>query len=50
VIDAPASNTDGILMIDIYVSSTQLNNPIWNKESLSPPRKTRVAGSIPFKN
>jgi hypothetical protein len=34
---------------DTCVSSTQLNRPIWNKESLSPPWNTVAAGSIPFK-
>jgi ribosomal protein L31E len=35
---------------DTYVSSTQLNKPIWNKGRLSPPGKYHVAVSIDFKN
>jgi hypothetical protein len=38
------------LWTDTCVSSTQLNKPVWNIESLSRPRKTYIAGSIPFKN
>jgi hypothetical protein len=37
VLDAPASNTDGFLLRDACVSSTELNSPIWNQMSLSPP-------------
>jgi hypothetical protein len=37
VLDAAASNTDGILWRDTCVSSTLLNGTIWNKVSLSPP-------------
>jgi hypothetical protein len=37
VLDAPASNMGVSLWRDICVSSTQMNRPIWNKESLSPP-------------
>jgi hypothetical protein len=36
-VDAPACNVDEILSRDSCVSSTHLNRPIWNKESLSPP-------------
>jgi hypothetical protein len=35
--DAPASNLDGFLWRDKYVSSTQMNRPIWNKMCISPP-------------
>jgi hypothetical protein len=34
--DDPASNTEGFLSRHTCISSTQLNRPIWNKESLSP--------------
>jgi hypothetical protein len=37
MVDACASNTNGFLSRDTCVSSTQLNRPIWNKLSLSPP-------------
>jgi hypothetical protein len=37
VLDAAACNIDGFLWRDTFVSSTQLNRPIWNKMSLSPP-------------
>jgi hypothetical protein len=37
VVDDPASDIDGFLWSDTCVSSTQLNRPVWNKESLSPP-------------
>jgi hypothetical protein len=37
VIDAAASNIAGFLWRDTSVSSTQLNKPIWRKQSLSPP-------------
>jgi hypothetical protein len=50
VLDAPSSNTDGILCRDIRVSSTTLNMLIWNKMSLSRPWKLWFALSIPFKN
>jgi hypothetical protein len=50
VVNAPASNTYGFLWRDTCVYSIQHNRPIWNKHSLSPPWKTLVAGSIPFKN
>jgi hypothetical protein len=40
VLDVPASNTDGFLSSDTCVSTTQLNRPLWNIESLSPPGKT----------
>jgi hypothetical protein len=36
VLDGPVSNIDGFLWRDTCVSSTQLNRPIWKKESLSP--------------
>jgi hypothetical protein len=50
MLESPASNTHGFLLIHACVSSTQLNRPIWNKESLSPPWKTKNAGRIPIKN
>jgi hypothetical protein len=31
VVDSSPSNIDGIISRDKYVSSTQLNKPIWNK-------------------
>jgi hypothetical protein len=37
ILDAPASNTDGFLWRDTCISSSPVNRPIWNKESLSPP-------------
>jgi hypothetical protein len=37
VLDVPASNIGGFLSRDTFVSSTQMNRPIWNKESLSSP-------------
>jgi hypothetical protein len=37
VVDAPASNTDVLLLEATCVSSTQMHRPIWNKHSLSPP-------------
>jgi hypothetical protein len=37
VLDAPAFIKDGFLCRDTCVSSTQMNRPIWNKESISPP-------------
>jgi hypothetical protein len=49
MVDASASNSNGILSRDTCVSSTELNRPICNKVSLSPPHRTKVAGSIPFK-
>jgi hypothetical protein len=39
VLDAPASNTDGLVWRDTCVSSTQMNRPMWKKQSLSPPEK-----------
>jgi hypothetical protein len=36
-LEASDSNTHGFLSKDIYVSSNQLNMPIWSKESQSPP-------------
>jgi hypothetical protein len=39
---APASNTDIFLLGDTCVSSTQLNRPIWNNESLAPPGKHKL--------
>jgi hypothetical protein len=50
MLDATASNTYHFLLKDTCVSSTHLNTPIWNKESLPPPLKTKVAGSIPFQS
>jgi hypothetical protein len=40
VLGAPASKTDGFLSRDTCVSSTQLNMPTWNEDSLFPPFKT----------
>jgi hypothetical protein len=37
VLDDPASKADGFLYRETYISSTQLNRPIWNKMSLSSP-------------
>jgi hypothetical protein len=37
VIDAAASDLDGFLWRDTWDSSTQLNRPVWNEESRSPP-------------
>jgi hypothetical protein len=37
LLDALASNIDDFLSSDSCGSSTQLNRPIWNKESLCPP-------------
>jgi hypothetical protein len=36
VLDAIVSNTNGFLLRDACVSSTQMNRPMWKKESLSP--------------
>jgi hypothetical protein len=49
VLDAAACNLDGFLWRDTCVSSTQLNRPIWNKQSLSPPGNTCAAGRVLFK-
>jgi hypothetical protein len=38
-LDAPDSNTDCFFR-DTYVSSPKVSIPVWNKDSLSPPRKT----------
>jgi hypothetical protein len=35
-IDAPVSNIHGFLSIDICVSASLLNRPIWNKTCISP--------------
>jgi hypothetical protein len=48
VLDVEASNPDSFLWTDTYVSSTQLNSPIWNKAHLN--FKTKRAGRFPFKN
>jgi hypothetical protein len=40
VLDVAASNIHGILWGDTWVSSTQLNRPIWSKETLSTPWDT----------
>jgi hypothetical protein len=40
VVYTAASNRDGILWRDTYVSPTLLKRPIWNKEGLSPPGST----------
>jgi hypothetical protein len=37
VLNSPASNLDGLPSRDTWVSSTQLNRPIWSKLSFSPP-------------
>jgi hypothetical protein len=37
VLDAPAFKTDGFLLRDIFISSTNMNRDIWKKESLPPP-------------
>jgi hypothetical protein len=37
VVDAPGSDTNGFLLRDKCVSSTQLSRSILNKQSLSPP-------------
>jgi hypothetical protein len=50
VLDSPASDTYGFLWRDTCISSTQLNKPKWNKESVTPPSKSLVAESIPFQN
>jgi hypothetical protein len=50
VVDAAAFNIDVFLWRAINVSSTQLNRPTWNKQSLTIPWKTEVTGSIPLKN
>jgi hypothetical protein len=42
MLDAPASNVDGFLWRDTCISSTQLNRPISNKESLSPQEKPKL--------
>jgi hypothetical protein len=48
-LDAAASNIGGFLWRDTRVSSTQLNRPIGNEESLSPRSKTHVVGCILLK-
>ena len=50
VVEAPGCNTDGLILKDTCLFSIKLNMPIWNKMSLSPPRKFWFAGSNPFKN
>jgi hypothetical protein len=50
VIDAPPSYPHGLLSRDTCISSTELKKPIWQKGSLSPPRKTFFTLSIHFKN
>jgi hypothetical protein len=47
---AAASCIDGFLWRSTGIFSTQLNRPIWSKQSLSPRWKTKVAGSILVKN
>ena len=49
VLHATASNRHGFLWVGAYVSSSQLNRPIWSKQNLSPPRNRRRAGSSLFK-
>jgi hypothetical protein len=46
--DGTSSNTYEFLLRDTCVSSTQNNRPIWNKESLSPPWKSHLQGSVSF--
>jgi hypothetical protein len=48
-LDAAASNIGGFLWRDTRVSSSQLNRPIGNEESLSPCSKTHVVGCILLK-
>jgi hypothetical protein len=50
VLNGPASNTNGFLLRVKCDLSTQLNSPIWNKESLSPYWKTYVGRSISSKS
>jgi hypothetical protein len=50
VLDVAASNIDDFPSRGTCVFSTQLNWPIWSKQSLSPPWTTKVAGSITLKN
>jgi hypothetical protein len=45
---AAASNIDGFLWRSTGIFSTELNRPIWSKQSLSPRWKTKLAGSILF--
>jgi hypothetical protein len=45
-----SSNTGGYLLIDICISSIQLNRPIWIKTIFSPTRKLWFSGSIPFQH
>jgi hypothetical protein len=47
VLDAPDSNIHGFLWRDTCVSSTQLNRPIWKKESLSPPLNPKFQEVFP---
>jgi hypothetical protein len=42
VLDAAASNIRGFLWRDACISSTQLNRPFGNKESLSPQEKPKL--------
>jgi hypothetical protein len=49
VLDAAASNIDGILSRDTCVSLTQLNRTIWSTQSLLAPWSTKVAGCIHLK-
>jgi hypothetical protein len=42
VLDAPAYYTDGFLLRDACVSSTQLNRPIWRKQGLSSPETPKL--------
>jgi hypothetical protein len=49
VLDAPVPKNDGFLSRDIGVSSPQLNRPIWNTMSLSPPWELWCAKCILLK-
>jgi hypothetical protein len=42
VLDAAASNVDSFLWKEICVSSTQMNRPIWSKQSPSPPETPKL--------
>jgi hypothetical protein len=49
VLNPRPSNPNGFLLRDACVSSTHLNWPVWNKQSLSAPCYTYFAGTIEFK-
>jgi hypothetical protein len=50
MLDTAASNIDGFLWRETYVSSNQLSRPIWYKQTLSPLENYDFSGSISFKN